>query len=327
MKRENIAKLSAVIITLILVAILLSQISIGDVAKTLTRIEPIYLIIGFVLCIFTYFLRALRFHVLLNNKISINSLFKIVCVHNMINRVLPARTGEVSYVYLIKRRHDIPTGEGIASLMVARMFDFITISLFFFVAAVNIKDLPEIIGKIIWIIAGFMVLLVLLIVWFVYFGNNFIGAIKRIVSILNIEHFNAIQYLLRKGEETAQSFETIKSKRVVVWTIAISIGIWLAMYLFFYLLIYAFGMDLTLFEIIIIASFGVLLPLLPFYGMGGFGTTEATFAVLMISFGVMKELAICTSFGLHIISLVYTLVLGGCGAWALNFKIKIFRRA
>lgn len=48
MKHESIAKISAVVITLVLVALLLSQISIGDVAKTLTSIDPIYLIIGFI---------------------------------------------------------------------------------------------------------------------------------------------------------------------------------------------------------------------------------------------------------------------------------------
>lgn len=126
--KKPLAKVAAVIITVILVAILLSQISIGDVAKTLISIDPIYIIIGFILYLGSYFFRALRFHILLNSKVSIKDLFSIVCVHNMANNILPARTGEVSYVYLSKKLHNISVGEGVASLMVARVFDFTTIS-------------------------------------------------------------------------------------------------------------------------------------------------------------------------------------------------------
>ena len=63
MKHETIAKLSAVVITLALVAILLSQIRISDVITTLAGIDPLYLIAGFVLYIGSYFFRALRFHI------------------------------------------------------------------------------------------------------------------------------------------------------------------------------------------------------------------------------------------------------------------------
>lgn len=101
MKRELIAKISAVVITIVLVAVLLSQVSIGDVAKTLASIDLVYLIIGFILYLSSYFFRALRFHILLNNKVSIKDLFSIVCVHNMANNILPARTGEVFVIYVV----------------------------------------------------------------------------------------------------------------------------------------------------------------------------------------------------------------------------------
>lgn len=93
--KKLIAKLLAVIITVILVALLLSQINLSDITTTLTSIDPIYIITGFILYLSSYFFRALRFHILLNNKVSIKHLFSIVCVHNMANNILPARTGEV----------------------------------------------------------------------------------------------------------------------------------------------------------------------------------------------------------------------------------------
>ena len=88
MKKQTIAKILAVVVTTGLVAILLSQINLSDIVTTLTRIDPIYIIIGFTLYLSSYFFRALRFHILLNNKVSIKHLFSIVCVHNMANNIL-----------------------------------------------------------------------------------------------------------------------------------------------------------------------------------------------------------------------------------------------
>jgi len=49
MSRQTIAKLSAVVITFALVAILLSQIQIADISTTLAGIDTLYLLVGFVL--------------------------------------------------------------------------------------------------------------------------------------------------------------------------------------------------------------------------------------------------------------------------------------
>jgi len=85
MNRKTAAKLSAVVITFALVAILLSQIQVADIITTLAGIDPLYLIAGFVLYVCSYFFRALRFHILLNGEVGLRDLFNIVCVHNMVN--------------------------------------------------------------------------------------------------------------------------------------------------------------------------------------------------------------------------------------------------
>ena len=196
MKKQTLAKILATVITVILVAILLSQISIGDITKTLTDIEPSYIIVGFVLYIFSYFFRALRFRILLNKKLSIKDLFSIVCVHNMANNILPARTGEVSYVYLSKKLHNVSVGEGVASLAVARMFDFITICFLFFVSTILIRDLPEIVSNIMWVIVGLLVFVIFHFLTIVFFGAIFVDAIRKVADGINVLRFSSVQYLI-----------------------------------------------------------------------------------------------------------------------------------
>lgn len=49
MNRQTIAKISAVVITVVLVAILLSQMEVSDIITTHAGINPLYLVVGFVL--------------------------------------------------------------------------------------------------------------------------------------------------------------------------------------------------------------------------------------------------------------------------------------
>jgi len=318
--KKIIAKLSAIVITVVLVAILLSQINLSDIVTTLTSIEPIYIVIGFILYLCTYFFRALRFHILLNNKVSIKHLFSIVCVHNMANNILPARTGEISYVYLSKKLHNIPVGEGVASLMVARVFDLITISFLFFLSTIFIRDLPDMASTIMWLIVGLFVFVLLLFLALVFFGEMFIDIIRRVANGINALRFSSVQYLLRKGDETVQSFKLMKSKNLFGCVFVTSVILWCFQYLILYILANAMGISLAFWCMILALTFAFFTTVLPIQTIGGFGIIEGGWALGFMIMGVSKEMAICSGFSFHIVLLLFTLVLGTLGL--VNTHIK-----
>lgn len=317
MNHKNIAKISAVVImTIALVAILLSQIRMVDIILILAGIDPLYLVAGFAFYVCSYFFRALRFYFLLNREIRLRDLFNIVCVHNMANNILPARTGEFSYIYLLKKSHNKKTGEGIATLFVARMFDFISISLLFlFISVLMIRDLPEMIIKVVWVIAFFMVLSVIFLIILLYFGNSFLNLVRNFFRRLNLERKYFVDYLLKKGEETVESFDNIKNsgKVTVIILILLSFGIWLSLYSLNYILVGAMNINLGYFAVLFASTFAILTTVLPIQGIGGFGTLESGWAVGFIAIGLTKEVAISSGFGYHAIVYIYFLVLGCVG--------------
>jgi uncharacterized protein (TIRG00374 family) len=313
--KGKIVKISAVVITIVLVAILLSQIQIGAVITTLASINPLFLIAGFVLYACSYFLRALRFHILLNRKVGLRDLFNIVCVHNLVNNILPARTGELSYIYLLNKFHNKKTGEGIATLFVARVFDFIVISLLFFISALMIQDLPEIIMKAVWVITFLMVVIVIFLIILLYFGDSFLNLAKRFFGRFNLEKKYFADYLLRKGEEAVESFDEIRTngKVTAIEVIIISFGIWLSLYSVNYDLITAMDINLCFFIVLLGSTFALFTTILPIQGIGGFGTIEGGWAIGFIAVGLTKEVAISSGFVVHIVILVYFLILGLLG--------------
>ena len=308
--KGKIVKLSAVVITIVLVAILLSQIQIGDVITTIAGIDPLYLIAGFVLYTCSYFFRALRFYVLLNKEVRLRDLFNIVCVHNMVNNILPARTGELSYVYLVKKLHDVPTGDGIATLIVARVFDFFTISFFFLISVMLIENLPPLTAKTIWFLVGFLILMLIILCSFLYSGKMFMDVIGRIATRNGVKNRRWVQYLFRKAKETVQSFNEIKSKRIIVTAILASMGLWI----FTYSIIFAFaeGMHLQLgfLEMILAFTFLTAINTLPLRSVAGFGTTESAWTLVLMGFNIPMTVAIATGFGIHILLLGYVIIFG-----------------
>ena len=313
MNHKTSIKISAVGITIALVAILLSQIEVSDVITKLAGIGPVYLIAGFVLYICSYFFRALRFHILLNKKVGLRDLFNIVCVHNMVNNILPARTGELSYIYLLKKLHGRKTGEGIATLFVARVFDFISISFLFFISALMIRDLSDIVSKIIWAIVGLLLFVILLFLALVFYDEVFIDIIRRFANRIGALRFSLVRYLLRKGDETVQSFKLMKSKKLFCYVFVTSIIIWCFQYSMLYILTNAMNINLSFFEVLFGSTFAIFTTVLPIQGIGGFGTIEGGWTVGFIAVGLTKEAAISSGFAYHIIIWIYFLLLGLIG--------------
>jgi len=240
----------------------------------------------------------------------------------MLNNILPARTGELSYIYLLKKLHNKKTGEGIATLFVARVFDFITISLLFIGSAFVIQDLPEIIMKLVWVITLFLGTITIFLIALLYSGKSFFKSVKRFCERFHWDKRYFVDYLLRKGEETAECSEKIKTSGKVIGIALIlnSFGIWLSLYSFNYILVGAMNINLSYCSIVFASTFALFTTFLPIQGIGGFGTLESGWTVGFIAVGLTKEVAISSGFGYHIILLVYFLILGCYGTVMIKFK-------
>jgi len=104
------------------------------------NVLPLFIIIYAVLNIVVYLLRAWRFKILIGNKTRIGQLFSIVSIHTLFINLFPFGTGELDYPYLLKKGN-ITQGfaQGIPSLVLARVFDFFVVGIFFIISLVSMK--------------------------------------------------------------------------------------------------------------------------------------------------------------------------------------------
>lgn len=318
MNINHLTKILAIVITTVLVAILFTQISIGEIITTLLHINPIYLIAGFMLYTCSYVFRAWRFHILLNKEVSIRDLFNIECVHNMMNNLLPARTGELSYVYLLKKGNSRTTGEGVATLVVARIFDFIALAILFFAAILTVKEVPPIIKGALWMIALFVIILFFVLGMILYRGRSFVDLTNTIMKSIHIEKNRIVIYCLKKGFETTDSLEKIKVKNIIGPMVTFSILIWGFNYAMGYLVLVGMDISLPIQVIVLGMTFTLLSTTLPINGISGFGTNEGFWTLAFVPLGMSLQMAIISGFAYHIILIVNFMILGCVGYLSIN---------
>lgn len=327
-KKILIWSLLSIAVTVILLLLLLSQINIDDIITVVGAIDIRIGVLGFALYFCSYICRTVRFHILLNKSVTLSRLFSIVCVHNIVNQVLPARTGEFSYVVLLKKNHDKSVGEGMASLIVARAFDIIALSLLFFISVLFIENTPGIVNFILVLVALILAFLLVFVTGLILYGNKIMNGIRSAFYTIRLVQFGSVKYLLRKGDETVQSFHTMRSRKQIVLTFVTSVLLWGFHCTMLYILATGMNVILPIISMLFAITFYLLTTFLPISTLGGFGIKEVGWALGFSIVGVPKELAISSGFGFHIIVLVYTILLGGYGFLSINKNtfLRIYTR-
>ena len=298
--KKIIKMLSFLVISILLLYILFSHVRIEDITELIKKIPLIWLLAGFLFYIACYVFRAMRFNLLLDKKIKIKRLFTIVCIHNMAVSLLPVRTGELSYIYLVKKE-GIKGTKALATLLVARIFDFFALILIFFIAIFLIfSELPDIIKQII----PYVLILILAIILFVVF--MFFFAEKLFHRKIKIKLINTIAC---KIKEVTHDFKILHTKKNILNYSILSLFIWLSQFIMIYVVIGKL-IKIGFIKTVIGSILPIFSTVLPVQGLAGFGSTEGAWAIAFYSLGVSKSVAISSGFIFHFLLIIYFLIPG-----------------
>ena len=136
-------KYISALVTIFILYILVAQINFQDMVFVFNKIKPEYLLASFGAYIFLNLCRTYRFYKLLHSQVNFRKLFIISFSHAFINSVMPARTGELAYVYYVKREPSVSFGNNVASLFISRAFDTLVVVVFTLLA------MPFILGAVV----------------------------------------------------------------------------------------------------------------------------------------------------------------------------------
>ncbi|RME49525.1 MAG: UPF0104 family protein [Chloroflexi bacterium] len=124
-----------VLISAALVALILRKQNLPEVWHALRNAQYFWLLPGIAVYFLGVWARTWRWHYMLRplKVISLQRLFPLVCIGYMGNNIYPARAGELLRSYVLKKRTGVAISASLATVVVERLFDGLTMLLFVFV--------------------------------------------------------------------------------------------------------------------------------------------------------------------------------------------------
>lgn len=304
-----------VLFTLVLVTILFQKLDFDRAAQMTGTISISHFLFITLFYGFYLVLTNIRAKILIHSKkIGFLNLLSITGLHNMYNRILPFRTGEISYVYLLRERKNLPAAEGTATLIVARIFDYIMISFLFITCNFFLyKSLSSNMKIVTLIMSAFLFVSFGILLYLTILGNQAISAIETIISKLGLLKIKILRQIIIKGHEMVESFEIISSRKTYFLTFLASFALWANMFFIHQSIMKGMGIDIGILSVIIGSTFAVLTNVLPIHGIAGFGTIEAGWTIGYMMLGYDKNVAISSAFLVHLLILFCALFYGLLG--------------
>lgn len=290
----NLRFLFGILLSLYFVWFLSKDFNIDNFYTILFNINLLYILIAVIILIISVFFRALRWHILFDDKIKINvkSLFDMQLIGYFGNNILPLRLGEILKAYLLGNKFNISKSQVFGTIILERFLDFFgafSFLLFFIFFSSNNYFL----NQTYYIVIAIFILLILLCSYLIknfkfnYSHNNFI-----IKSVNNL--------ILGFGSLNKQNF---------IFTFIYSIIIWMCYVLMVYYVQLSIPLQLNIFDsilILLISTLWLAIPSAP----AGIGTFEMGVGTALGLLGISKNV-LEFSIILHSITFFPYTILGG----------------
>ncbi len=132
-------KIARFLILIIIVVLLLyfffNNLNFEEIAKILSDVNPLYLLIFITGLYLQFFIRAYRWRIILSSsgvKPGVFSLYNYIVIGFFINTIMPGRIGEIARGVLVAGEDDITRSRGLSSIVMERLIDTLMIILIFF---------------------------------------------------------------------------------------------------------------------------------------------------------------------------------------------------
>ena len=284
LKKILLATLLAVIVVTLLVELL--RIEPGRIriilGETLRNTSLASLGFGFLLYLSIYFFKALRFRLILGpGRIAWARLIDLVTLHNFAAFILPFRTGELVYIYLMTREEGVPMGESVGSLLMVRIFDLVCLAilfpaclgaLFFFGMPVT----PERLGLFLLGLAGFAVSSAFL-VGLTFRGGTLVRFAEGVASRPRLAGSRVASKVLDKLREMVDTFARLRSLSLYGQLLGTSLIIIVLFTGIGYAIVLGLGIPMTYLQAVFVLILMFLSNALPINSLAGVGTMQGLF--------------------------------------------------
>ena len=267
----------------------------------------------------TYSLRALRFWVLIPAQIrpKYRRIWILSGAHNLASYVLPAKTGEASWVVYLRTYTGVPSAPGIASLVVSRLLDAAVLACSISLACMYLGTVGDHghLEEIARYVAPLAIIGVAAAAIAVR-GDLLVHLLSKTMRYMKVHRWELGERLVEKITQIAHAMRRASKGHSLGVAALLTIPVWLGIFGFYWLLARGmeidFGRDpgLSFPETVFGSSFAVFANLLPLNGAAGVGTQEAGWVTGFVLLGVEQTRALSVGLAVHLVQLFNVVAVG-----------------
>jgi len=271
-----------------------------------------------------FWMRSIRWRMLLSpiRSLTVKDVFPAVMIGTMSNNILPIHMGELVRMYVLSQQHRLKKTSVLATLVLERIFDFLSVILLLNLAFWIGENRPPTLVKAGYAVGALSVIMLILTVAFVYKTRNFVIFFRRITTSLPD---GMRSWFLKQIEAGAEGLNAVKRADLLPGIVATSIAQWVFISMSQYLALLALDIRVPFTATFVILAFtviGITLPTAP----GFFGTIEYCIILALAPYGISASQAFPAAIFYHLINYVSSTLVGLYFARSVGYSIARIRR-
>ena len=250
-------------------------------------------------------------------KIKIFDSFKLYISGYALNAILPARLGDAAIIGYLRMK-GINIGRSAAIILQTRLLDIMALILLSVPALVLFSKQ----GGLVRITSAtvFCILVLVIPACIVIFdkSNNLFGLLEKLENKFRHKLINLIIEKIKDAYEGYR--EIVRDKKLLTVSILLSLIVWLLEGLTCYMIAVAVGAQISVAAVILAVSMGNVgksVPITP----GGIGIYESILTAVLVSFGLLFDVAVVIAMMDHVIKKMFNLIVGVPATAGIGIRI------
>lgn len=298
-KKKLFQIILSVLFTAFLIILILQFISFKELIAAINLVSLKFIIYGFFLHLFTYFVRTLMLYSFLRNeKITFNYLLSAHFIQNFFVHIIPASLGELSFPILLKDK--IKTTHSLSALLLTKISMLVTLFILFILSVfILFNGIIKI--NIVMIILG-VASIISFVIGFIIISGSMKKTNNKILHKIN-------NYLINLKNTLLEDLNKFKDLKFSIWFFFLTLLSNFSLAFFYIIILEGLGINLRLWQSIFISSIGMIFLVIPIKSIGGFGTSEGSWAIGMTLLGFDGTIGLQSGFITHIYALINVFLL------------------
>jgi len=243
------------------------------------------------------------------------TLFSIVAIHSFWNNILPARSGELSFLYLTKKHFHMEIGHSAGILIAVRLYDFLMTSIifvfavFFFWYELNNSTLLIAVALLIFAI-------IILLLWNLTHLVQYLIRVIRKIGFLTLVKDKILHQLSHFLHSTTRMGNVRTHAYLILSTLFCSL---LSIFIFQMVMI-SLNIHCSITATIVGSSFALFASMLPLSAPGNTGLLDAGWVLGFLFVGLDKNSAVLSAIVMHSMLIISASFVGLLGYLFLSIK-------